>query len=130
MNRWLRLFAADDRAIWGVVQAAGEGGALPPLAAAVAAGLAVLVAAAALALALWMRRQRRDPARRIGRSGLALLGLAREIDTYAQSLELAGHSAIEQRRWARQCRRLAGERLDCVNALMLEALRRDTGASR
>lgn len=130
MSLWLPLLSAGDRAAWSAVRTAGEGGALPLWAAGLAAGLAVLVAAAALALALWMRRQRRDPARRVGRSGLALLGLAREIDTYARSLELAGHSAAEQRRWARQCRRLAGERLDCVNALMLEALRRDAGAPR
>lgn len=92
-----------------------------------AAALVLLVAAAAFALAVWTRRWRDRPglAERESRNGDALLHLAREIEAHAAQLERAGRSAGEQRRWARLCRRIAGEHLECVNALLLESLRRE-----
>ncbi|UHQ21567.1 hypothetical protein LVB77_12830 [Lysobacter sp. 5GHs7-4] len=108
---------------------AGSG--LSPVAAGFAAALALLVAVAACALALWLWRQhaRPDLAARESRNGDALLLLAREIDLHVAQLERAGRSANEQRRWARLCRRIAGEHLDCVNLLMLEGLRREARRS-
>lgn len=95
-----------------------------------AAALALLVAAAACALAAWSWRQRAQPdlAARESRNGDALLLLAREIDVHVARLERAGGCANEQRRWARLCRRIAGEHLECVNLLMLEGLRREAGS--
>ena len=95
--------------------------------AALAAALVLLVAAAAFALAVWTRRWRDRPglAERESRNGDALLYLAREIEAHVAQLERAGRSAGEQRRWARLCRRIAGEHLECVNALLLESLRHE-----
>lgn len=100
------------------------------VAAGAAAALALLVAAAACVLALSMRRPRTlsDLAERESRNGDSLLWLAREIEQQVAQLERAGRNASEQRRWARLCRRVAGEHLDCVNALMLEGLRREAAA--
>lgn len=107
------------------------GSGLSPVAAGFAAALALLIAVAACALALWLWRQhaRPDLAARESRNGDALLLLAREIDLHVAQLERAGRSANEQRRWARLCRRIAGEHLDCVNLLMLEGLRREARRS-
>lgn len=95
--------------------------------AAMAAALVLLIAAAAFALAVWTRRWRDRPglAERESRNGDALLHLAREIEAHVVQLERAGRFAGEQRRWARLCRRIAGEHLECVNALLLESLRRE-----
>ena len=92
-----------------------------------AAALVLLVAAAAFVLAVWTRRWRDRPglAERESRNGDALLYLAREIEAHVVQLERAGRFAGEQRRWARLCRRIAGEHLECVNALLLESLRRE-----
>ena len=97
------------------------------VAAGLAAALALAVALGAAALAVWMRRQRSQPdlAERESRNGEALLSLAREIDLHVAQLERAGRSAGEQRRWARLCRRVACEHLECVNLLLLEGLRRE-----
>lgn len=97
------------------------------IAAGLAAALALLVAAAACVLALSMRRSRTlsDLAERESHNGDTLLRLAREIEQQVAQLERAGRNASEQRRWARLCRRIAGEHLECVNALMLEDLRRE-----
>ncbi|KRA20851.1 hypothetical protein [Lysobacter sp. Root604] len=97
------------------------------VAAGLAAALALLIAAAACALAVSMRRQPSLPelAERESDNGDTLLWLAREIERHVAQSEQAGRNAGEQRRWARLCRRIAGEHLECVNALMLEGLRRE-----
>lgn len=105
----------------------GEWADASAVAAGLAAALALLIAAAACVLAVSMRGQRPRPdlAERESRNGDSLLWLAREIEVHVAQLERTGRSAGEQRRWARLCRRIAGEHLECVNALMLEGLRRE-----
>ncbi|SFK95822.1 hypothetical protein SAMN04487938_2635 [Lysobacter sp. cf310] len=105
----------------------GEWADAADVAAGLAAALALLVAAAACVLAVSMRRPPSLPelAERESRNGDSLLWLAREIELQVAQLERAGRNAGEQRRWARLCRRIAGEHLECVNALMLEELRRE-----
>ncbi|RPE81600.1 hypothetical protein [Vulcaniibacterium tengchongense] len=91
--------------------------------------LALLAAALAALAAWWLARRtgarprHEDRAAGEERSGHALLRLAREIDEHAAELERAGAPSRRHRLWARQCRVLAAERLERINALILEEMR-------
>lgn len=91
-------------------------------AAALLAALSVLAAGAVFA---WRARSasRMRLAAQADVNGRALLGLAAALERHADWLDASGTgvSGAEQRRWARLCRRIAGEHLHCINQLLLLA---------
>lgn len=87
----------------------------------VIASLSVLVAMVVFSWRAWSSSRLRL-AVRADSNGQALLALASELDLHADWLDSlqAGLRGDEQRRWARLCRRVAGDHLRCINQLVIE----------